>query len=255
MSSVESRHQSIINKIEEKGSAFVSELAETLDVSEMTIRRDFRDLENLGLIKRFHGGAMSSRGRSYEPPLLSRNEENLNLKKMIGKYAADMVIEGDSIALDVGSTIYQIAVNLKNIKNITLLTPSLFIAELFLDNSDIKLILPGGVVRPVEHSLIGEFARRNITQLFFDRLFLGAGGIHSNYGVTEFNFDDALIKQSLIKNSKEIILVADSSKFQKTAFAQVSDLNRIDRLVTDSMPPQELRKSLDSAGVTIHLVS
>lgn len=255
MTIVESRHQFILDQIEQKGSVNVIELAEGLNVSDMTIRRDLRELENSGLIRRFHGGAVSSRGRAFEPPLFTRKIENQKEKEIIGKYAANMVVEGDSIALDVGSTIFQVAINLANTKNITLITPSLPIAQLFFDRSDVRLILPGGVVRPVENSIIGELARRSLEQFYVDRLFLGAGAIDVNSGITEYNIDDAMIKQTLIRNAKEVVLVADSSKFQKITFAFVAHLKEIDHLITDSEPPSDLLKHLKTNNVSIHVVN
>lgn len=255
MSTVEFRHQFILDQIEQKGSVNVLDLAEGLNVSDMTIRRDFRELENSGLIRRFHGGAVSSRGRAFEPPLFTRRIENQKEKEIIGKYAANMVVEGDSIALDVGSTIFQVAINLSNTKNITLITPSLPIAQLFFDRSDVRLILPGGIVRPVENSLIGELARRSLEHFYVDRLFLGAGAIDVNSGITEYNIDDAMIKQALLKNAKEVVLVADSSKFQKITFSFVAHLNQIDHLITDADPPAELYKHLKANDVSIHVVN
>lgn len=255
MPSLDYRHQFIVDQIEQKGSVNVIELAESLKVSDMTIRRDFRELENLGLIRRFHGGAVSARGRAFEPPLFTRNIENQKEKEIIGRYAANMVVEGDSIALDVGSSIYQVAINLANIKNITIVTPSLPIAQLFFDRSDVRLIVPGGVVRPVENSLVGEIARRSLEQLYVDRLFLGAGAIDINSGITEYNIDDAMIKQTLIRNAKEVVLVADSSKFQKITFAFVAHLKDIDHLITDSEPPNDLLKYLKTNNVSIHVVN
>lgn len=255
MSSVDYRYQFILDKIENRGSVNVVDLAEILDVSEMTIRRDLRELEKLGFIRRFHGGAVSSRGRAYEPPLVARNVEHQEEKEMIGRYAAMMVGEGDSIALDVGSTIYQVAKNLTHIKNITIITPSLPIAQLFYDRSDVRLIIPGGVVRPGENSLVGEITRRTLDQFFVDRLFLAAGAIDINGGVTEFNMDDALIKQALIKNAKEVVLVADSSKFQKTSFSYVADLNQINHLITNAHPPDDLFNYMKMNGITLHIVN
>lgn len=254
MTSVDGRYKFIMNQVEIRGSVNVSELAESLNVSEMTIRRDFRDLENQGLIRRFHGGAISARGRSYEPPLVTRAVENIGAKEIIGKYAAKLVTEGESIALDVGSTIFQVAEHMKSIKNITIITPSLPIASLFYDRSDIRVILPGGIVRPSENSLVGDLARSNIEKFFVDRLFLGGGGIHSENGVTEFNTDDALIKQALIRNAKEVILVADSSKFQKTTFAAVAAFSEINQLITNEQPPKELQAALKENSVTINVV-
>jgi DeoR/GlpR family transcriptional regulator of sugar metabolism len=108
----------------------------------------------------------------------------------------------------------------------------------------VRLILPGGIVRPVENSLVGEIARRNLELFFVDRLFLGAGAIDVTNGITEYSVDDAMIKQALISNAKEVVLVADSSKFLKTTFAFVAHLNQISHLIS---------KSLKANHVTVHI--
>lgn len=255
MNTVERRQRYIIEQIEQKGSVNVMDLAEILDVSDMTIRRDLNDLEKVGIIRRTHGGAVSARGRSFEPPLTLRSAENRLAKQVLGKYASEMVIEGDSIALDVGSTPYEVAVNLREVHNITVVTPSVPIASLFFDRSDVRLILPGGIVRYGENSMIGELARRNLELLFVDRLFLGVAAIDSQAGLTEYNIDDAAVKQTLIKNAKEIILVADSSKFEKIAFASVAPLKILQHFITNEEPPVELLAALKAHDTTVHIVT
>jgi DeoR/GlpR family transcriptional regulator of sugar metabolism len=255
MTTVENRQQYILEQIEQRGSVNVIELAEALFVSEMTIRRDLNELEKVGVIRRTHGGAVSARGRSFEPPLSLRSIENKSVKQLLGKYAAEMVVEGDSIALDVGSTTYEIAVNLANTHNITLVTPSIPIASLFFDRSDVRLIVPGGVIRPVETSMVGDLARRNLELLFVDRLFLGVGAVDSHAGLTEYNMDDAAIKQIMIKNAKEVILVADSSKFEKIAFAFVAHFKDLHHFITDQEPPKELLAVIKSTNTTLHIVN
>jgi DeoR/GlpR family transcriptional regulator of sugar metabolism len=255
MNNLEQRHRFIIEQIEERGSVNVIELAESLDVSDMTIRRDLTELEKAGNIRRIHGGAVSIRGRSFEPPLALRSGENLSTKQMLGKYASKMMTEGDSVTLDVGSTIYELAVNLNEISNITIVTPSIPIASLFFARSDICLILPGGIVRPGETSMVGDLARRNLEILYVDRLFLGVGAVDARAGLTEYNMDDAAVKQTMIKNAKEIIVVADASKFQKIAFAFVAPFTVLHHFITNEEPPKELIASLKSSGVTIHVVT
>ncbi len=255
MNAADQRKKVILEQIEQRASVSVIELAETLNVSDMTIRRDLNELEKIGLIRRTHGGAVGSRGRSYEPPLAIRSSENNAIKQLLGKYAAEMVVEGDSIALDVGSTVYEIAVNLKNARNITVVTPSIPIATLFFDRSDVRLILPGGIIRAGELSMVGEYARHNLEYIFMDKLFLAVAAVNSSFGLTEYNVDDFAVKQAMIKNAKEIILVADSSKFEKTAFAFVAPLKVLSHLVTNEKPPKELIDTLKSNGVKIHIVN
>lgn len=251
----ELRQKYILEKISEHGSASVIELASNLEVSEMTIRRDLVELERVGLIRRVYGGAISSRGRSYEPPLAIRSEENREVKLRLGRYAAGMVTEGDSISLDIGSTIHAVAEQLKDFHNITVITPSLSIGEVFLDRSDIRLIFPGGIMRPGERSMIGDLARRNLELLFVDRLFLGVGAIDSNAHLTEYNMDDTLIKQTMIQNAKEVVVVVDSSKFERVAFTHVAQFSVLHHCITDQVPPSPLLDALISANVSIHVVA
>lgn len=254
MNTAEKRQKFIIEQIEQRGTVNVIDLAASLDVSDMTIRRDLNELEKVGIIRRIHGGAVSARGRSYEPPLSLRSMENRSVKQLLGKYASEMVVEGDSIALDIGSTIYEVASSLGETRNITIVTPSIPIANLFFDRSDVRLILPGGIVRPGENSMVGEFARRNLELLFVDRLFLAVAAIDSQAGLTEYNMDDAAVKQTLIRNAKEVILVADSSKFEKIAFASVAPFSILHHLITNEEPPQELLAALKNCGVSVHVV-
>jgi len=255
MNTVESRHNFIIEQIEQRGSIDVIELSKALDVSEMTIRRDLNELEKVGLVRRIHGGAISARGRSYEPPLSLRSNANKLTKQWIGGYAAEMISEGDSIALDVGSTTYEIAVNLEETRNITIITPSIPIASLFFGRSDVRLILPGGIVRPDETSMIGNLAHRNLELLYVDRLFLGVGAVDSRAGLTEYNMDDASVKQVMIKNAKEAVLVADSSKFEKIAFAFVAPFSAIHHFITDKEPPKNLLNAIKACNVIVHIVN
>ncbi|MFZ3079934.1 MAG: DeoR/GlpR family DNA-binding transcription regulator [Bellilinea sp.] len=251
----ELRQKYILEKVNEHGSVSVIDLATDLDVSDMTIRRDLVELERVGLIRRVYGGAISSRGRSYEPPLAIRSEENRELKQRLGRYAAGMVTEGDSISLDIGSTIHAVAEQLSEVHNITVITPSLSIGGLFQDRADVRLIFPGGIVRPGERSMIGDLSRRNLELLFVDRLFLGTGGIDSKAQLTEYNMDDALIKQTMIHNSKEVVVVVDSSKFERVAFAHIASFSVLHHCITDDVPPKPLLDALKSNNVSIHVVS
>jgi DeoR family transcriptional regulator, fructose operon transcriptional repressor len=245
----EERTAYILKEIEDRGSVSVVDLAQRLNMSEMTIRRDLIDLGKEGLIRRVHGGAVSARGRSFEPSLVFRETQNREEKALIGKTAADLVADGDSIALDIGSTALQVAINLIGRHNLTVITPSLQIANILANQPDIRLILPGGIIRHGELSLTGDLARRALEGLFVDRLFLGVGAIHSCNGLTEYNWDDALVKQAMVQSAKEVILIADPSKFEKVAFAQVAPLSAVHMLITTQLPPPPLHEAFEKAGV------
>jgi DeoR family transcriptional regulator, fructose operon transcriptional repressor len=255
MSSPNARRSYILKQIENLGSVTVADLADDLGVSGMTIRRDLDELEKDGLVQRVHGSAVSARGRGYEPPYALRVTQAIEAKQAIGVLAATLVADGDSIALDIGSTTIELAKNLTERHNLTILTPSLRIANLFINQPDVRLILPGGIARPGEASLSGDLTRKAFQGLFVDRLFLSVGGINAQFGLTGYNWDEALVKQAMIKSAKEVIVVADATKFGKVAFAHITSFSAIHKLVTDQMPPKPLLLELNKAGVNISLAN
>lgn len=245
------RRAFIVKAINDQGAVTVLELAASLDVSAMTVRRDLVELEKEGVLRRVHGGAVSTRGRTVEPPYSLRLGHASTAKQRIGTLAAELVAEGDSVALDIGSTTIEVAQRLVGKRNLTILTPSLRIAGLFLNQPDARVIVPGGIVRTGEGSLIGELAHYALERLFVDRLFLAVGCIDAQYGLSEYNWDDALVKQAMIRSAKQVILVADSSKFDKVAFAHVAPLTAIHTLVTDTLPPPVILHRLQEAHVQV----
>lgn len=251
----EKRKSIIISKIESGGSVDIIELAEMLNVSEMTIRRDLDILEKMGVVRRVHGGAVSARGRSYEPPLLMRNTQNIQAKEMIARFAADLIEEGDCIALDVGSTTMEIARFLVDRQNLTVITPSLNIANLLVNQVGIRVIVTGGVLRFGEASMIGELAQNAFSNLYVDKLILAVGGIDAQAGLTEYNWDDTLVKKAMLNCAKQVIAVSDASKYGQIAFARIAGFSAIHILVTDQNPPDEIQEKLIEAGVDIMIAS
>ena len=247
------RKQRIIELIERQGSVAVSDLCRRFDVSEMTIRRDLMELEAQGLLRRVRGGAISSRGRSYEPPFFLRSGEHQPEKERIGRAAAALVRNGDSIALDVGTTTLEVARHLEGKENLTIVTPSLPIANLLANRAGIRLIVTGGIVRTGEHSLVGHLAERAFKEFRVDKLFLGVGGIDLEAGLTEYNLEDALVKRAMLAAAKERIVVADASKFGRVAFASVASIDEIDRVVTDASVPSETVERLHQLDIEVIL--
>jgi DeoR/GlpR family transcriptional regulator of sugar metabolism len=143
------RSAEILKEIETRGSVGVVDLANRFAVSEMTIRRDLTDLEKAGLVRRIHGGAVSARGRSYEPSLLVRPSKNTAAKQLIGKRAAGLIAEDDCIAIGSGTTALEMAKNLVGRRNLTVVTPNLLVANVLANHSDIRLVLTGGACRGI----------------------------------------------------------------------------------------------------------
>lgn len=245
------RRSLILQRLDELGSISVLEEAERFGTSAMTIRRDLVELERTGLARRVHGGAVASRGRSYEPAYLTRVQQSPTVKAALGHAAAQLVAEGDSVAIDTGTTCFEVARSLRGRKNLSIVTPALRVAELFGEDPQVRTILTGGVLRPGENSLVGDFATRAFQSLSVDRLILGSAGIDAGFGISDYNWDDVVVKQAMIRSAKEVVLVADSRKFDHIAFARISGLESVDVLVTDASPGGVLADALRAADIEV----
>ena len=245
------RHRVILELLEAQGAVKVADLCERLGVSEMTIRRDLAELEREGVLRRTHGGAISARGRSYEPPFLTRATSNQEQKARIGRLAASLVEEGDSVALDIGTTTLEIARALHEKRNLTVLTNSLHIANILASHPTIRLIVIGGILRPVELSMVGGLAEQSYREFFVDKLFLGVGGLSVEAGLTEYSLEDALVKRAMIKNAKERFVVADASKLNRVAFVHVAALSDVHALITDASADDAIVHRIQESGIRI----
>jgi DeoR/GlpR family transcriptional regulator of sugar metabolism len=226
------RHMQALEVLGEHSEVTVVELSRITGVSEMTVRRDLDELERQGLLRRVHGGATSVVSRSYEPAYALRAARNAEAKDSIGQRAAELVSEGETLVIDVGSTALALARALGDMA-VTVVTPSLRVANLLADKSTIRLILAGGVVRPGEQSLVGPLAEQAFEDLRCDTAFVGGGGIELTAGLTEYNLEDAHIKRVTLNSCRRCVVLADASKLGAVAFARVCPLDRIHVLVTD----------------------
>ncbi len=228
----------------------VAELSRTAQVSDMTIRRDLEALERTGALRRVHGGAITAVSRSYEPPFALRAGRETEAKQRIGRLAASLLSEGDSAIVDVGSTTLELARALRDAERMTILTPSLRVADELADNAEIRLIVTGGTARPGELSLIGDLAERTFDDLRADVVFLGVGGVDT-VGLTEFNLDDARVKRAALRSARRCVALADATKLGRVAFARVCPLERVDMLVTDSSADHAALQPIRDAGVEV----
>lgn len=227
------RHDLALRSLQANGEVSVAALSRETGVSEMTIRRDLETLERQGLLRRVHGGATNVVSRGYEPPFALRASRNGELKARIGERAAAMVSEGEALIIDVGTTPLELARALASRTGLTILTPSLRAADLLSPNPELRVIVTGGIARAGEMSLVGDLAERAFADLRCDTVFLGAGGIDPDAGVTEFNLDDARVKRAALASARRCVVLADSAKLERIAVASVCPLERVDVLVTD----------------------
>jgi DeoR family transcriptional regulator of aga operon len=245
------RRQLCLEKLAEQGEVTVAELSRATDVSEMTTRRDLEQLEREGLLKRVHGGAISRVSRGYEPPFALRNGRGEDVKARIGKLAATLVAENETLIIDVGTTTLALARSLTEAAGLTVVTPSLRAAAALSLNDDLRIIVTGGITRPGEQSLIGDLAERAFAELHCDTVFLGAGGVEAKAGVTEFNLEDTRVKRAALDSARRCVVLADATKLGTVALAAVCPLDRVDVLVTDSSASDEALAPIRESGVEV----
>lgn len=217
----------------------------------MTIRRDLETLEQAGALNRVHGGAVPSQSQSYEPPFAARATYHAEAKQRIGRAAAAMLHEGETAILDAGTTTLELARALQGRRNLRILALSLHIADLLVDEPGLTVMVAGGVARAGERSLIGSLAEKAFEDLSFDTAFLTVGGIDIQHGLTEYNLDDAPVKRAAFASARRRIVVADSTKLGKAAFARIAPIEQLDVLVTDSGASPELLQALEDSGVEV----
>ncbi|WP_426242109.1 DeoR/GlpR family DNA-binding transcription regulator [Nocardioides sp. LHG3406-4] len=251
------RHDRILDILQSEGRVEVSELSRQLDVSEMTTRRDLLELESLGSLRRVRGGAVRELGRSFEPGYRTRQHHALVNKKAIAAAAAELVADGDAIALDVGSTVLHMVDQLVGRSGLSIVTSNLRVAWAVANNHalerSVRLILAGGVVRPDELNMTGSSAQEHYRRLRVDTAFIGVGGVNATAGLTDYNLEDAELKRVLVDSARRVIVLADSSKLGHETFAHVADLGQVDALVTDAMADAEAVEELRGTGLHVVL--
>lgn len=248
---VSARHELALELLSESGEVSVAELGRRAGVSDMTIRRDLEALERRGLVRRVRGGAIAAASRGYEPPFALRSGRHADVKARIGRRAASLVRDGEALIIDVGTTPLELARALSDRTGLTVLTPSLRVADVLTHNPDMRVIVTGGIARAGELSLIGDLAERAFTDLHCDTVFLGAGGIDATVGVTEFNLDDARVKRAAVASARRCVVLADSTKLGYVAVAAVCPLQRVDVLVTDDGAPPEVLDAFRERDVEV----
>lgn len=251
----EDRQRKIIELLERQGSVKVDSLANYLGVSKVTVRKHLDLLSKQIPITRVRGGAISStRGTSYEPIYDEKSTQNLEIKKRIGSFAASLVQSGETLMLDSGSTTWHVAFSLLGRSGLTVVTSDIKIALLLADSSKIEVYLAGGKVRPHLFSIIGRSAEEFIKGFNVDKLFLGADAIDIERGITNANAEEAYLKQEMIRSANEVIVVTDSSKFNKVSLAHVCDFSQINHVITDKNIPKEYKGILNEKNIKLSLV-
>lgn len=229
----EERHSIILNLLNEKGIVKVSEITEAINVTEMTVRRDLQDLDNKGLLKRIHGGAQLN-NLVVEKELSHIEKQNINIeaKKNIAKKIASNIVNGDSIFLGPGTTI-ELVHEYINANYLKIVTNSIHVFNKFVDDTRYELILVGGRYRSRTGAFVGSIANDTLSRMNIKKAFIGVNGIYDNI-ISNSNEDEGMIQSTILNNSLEKYIIADSSKLNKHDFYQFYNLENVTAIITDS---------------------
>jgi DeoR/GlpR family transcriptional regulator of sugar metabolism len=245
------RQQLILAAVKDERQATVAELSRRFDVSEVTIRRDLGELAAQGMLRRAHGGAVVAISAPPEPPVVQRMARAEHCKVCIGRAAAALVVDGDSVFIGSGSTTAHVARHLIDRRNLTVVTNALTIATELASAADVTVVVTGGLMRPSELSLVGHITEQALREVRVDKVILGMRAIGLDAGMTNDYLPEVMTDRTIIGMAPELIVVADHSKFGKVASAYVAPVTRITTLVTDSNIHPRTLAHLQEMGIQV----
>jgi len=253
------RRSAILQKLREDSSVTVAQLKEIFGVSEVTIRKDLRILQDRKLLIRVHGGALKESSTNQAEP----DEHNITFKQMvnsrekqaIGRAAAALINDGDTIMVDSGTTALEVVRNLHSFNNLTIITTSINAMMEAVKYHRFKVMLLGGLLRETSLSMVGPLTESNLKLFYCDKLFLGVDSFSVESGLSTPNVEEASTNQVMISRAAEVIAVFDSSKVGKRALAFIASVDKLNTIVTDSGFPANIQSQLESMNVTVETVN
>jgi len=251
------RRDQILRAVTERGFLRVADAALELGVSVVTVRSDLAALESAGSLIRVHGGAMPQSQGASESSFETSLEQEASAKRAIGRRAAGLVSSGQSVLLDVGTTALAVAhalVDRRDLDDVLVVTNGLTIAlALEAAMPRFTVVVTGGTLRPLQHSLVNPFASQFLETLNVDLAFIGCNGVDPDRGVTNVNLPEAEVKRRMVLSAERAVLIADSSKLGRTRLGSVGPTADFDALITAGDAPADVIARLRATGLTVLL--
>ncbi len=246
------RQEQIVRLLEQRGTLTVAQIREMFDVSEATIRRDLAVLASQNLIRRVHGGAVYNQTvATSEAPIIHRQKQNADVKQRIGRAAAQLIRDGETVLLIGGSTGLAVAHELAHHANLTIVTDSLLVANELLRHGVHKVIILGGMIDANELAVRGTLSRMILSELQVDKVIIGTKAISVERGLSAESAEEAELFRGFIHAGHSVIVVTDSSKFHQSALVRVASIGAVNILVTDAQLPENTYRQLQEAGVIV----
>jgi len=238
------RDKEILRQLLQDGEVVVEQLAERFETSAATIRRELTHLEGAGRLRRTHGGAIQVEPLLYEPfrrlSSFAAQEQMQAEKRRIGLAAAEMIKDGEIVALSAGTTTTQVGRSIHNRKRVTVVTNAINIAMELSHRVDLKIIMTGGFLNKNCFALTGPSGIASVNEMFYDRAFISVDGIHPEHGLTSDSPEIGAVNRAIIQQSRKIVVVADHSKFGKVGKTLIAPLAKVDLIISDKSAPRQL---------------
>jgi DeoR family transcriptional regulator of aga operon len=238
------RDKEILRQLLQDGEVVVEQLAERFETSAATIRRELTHLEGAGRLRRTHGGAIQVEPLLYEPfrrlSSFAAQEQMQAEKRRIGLAAAEMIKDGEIVALSAGTTTTQVGRSIHNRKCVTVVTNAINIAMELSHRVDLKIIMTGGLLNKNCFALTGPSGIASVNEIFYDQAFISVDGIHPEHGFTSDCPELGAINRAIIQQSRKTVVVADHSKFGKVSRTLIAPVAKVDLIITDKSAPRHL---------------
>lgn len=250
---VDERRSKIIEILNRDGKVKVAELSRIFSISEVTIRNDLSGLEATGALERIHGGALVTGRAYYNMSLHERMKTNEEEKRRIGKLTASMISDGDTVFINSGTTTLYAVQEMKNIKNLTIVTNSLAIAQDAGCQKNINIILLGGNLNAQYQFTYGDDTVQQLRKYKADKLILSVDGVNSEDGITTYHHQEAEVNRQMIARVNKTLIVADFSKIGRISFAHIDSIDSTDILISNINASQEEITAIREKGVEVQL--
>ena len=256
VSGTSERREQIIQRLRQQGSVQVNDLSGLFGVSTVTIRDDLAFLEKQGIAVRAYGGALicDSNTPGAEPSVEDKSSLNTAVKRSIAKAAVELIKPGHRVILDSGTTTYEIARLMRQHSDVIAMTNGMNVANALLEADGVELLMTGGHLRRQSQSFYGDQAEQSLQNYHFDMLFLGVDAIDLERGVSTHNEDEARLNRRMCEVAERIIVVTDSSKFNRSSLHKIIDTQRIHTIIVDEGIPEESLKEFHRSGVEVIIV-
>lgn len=248
------RQQRLLRTIEQQQRITVNQIVAQFEVSLATARRDLETLADQGKVQRVHGGAIAVRQAPPEPPILQRAAEQASEKVRIGQAAADLIHDGETVFLSSGTTVLEVARQLRGKRDLTIITNSVLVVNELADATGLTVISLGGILRHSEMSLIGHITELALSELRADKVILGIRAIDPENGLTSGYLPETMTDRAILKIGREVIVVADHTKCGASATAFVAPITAVHTLITDSATPDDFIAAVRTQGVNVMVV-